>query len=92
MTIARILHFPIISVSTALKNQLVRVFHVSPRQIMVVKNGVDIDRYLPLSDEEKSRIQEKLQIREGDYVVSEVARLTYGKGQELAARSGFDIM
>ena len=84
---ARILRFPIISVSADLKRQLTDELRVSASQITVINNGIDLDRYPPLTAEEKSLYREKFHIRPGDFVITELARLTYGKGQDLLVRA-----
>lgn len=87
LALARIMKFPIISVSTDLKNYLIQEYRVPARQITVITNGVDTNLYPPLTEAERADLREKFQIREGDYVISEVARLTYGKGQDCLVRA-----
>lgn len=89
---ARILHFPIISVSTDLKKQLVEELRISERQIVTIPNGVDLGEYQPLTNEEILRIRQKYDIQPEELVITELARLFYAKGQDLLVRAVHNIL
>lgn len=78
----KILHvfkFPIISVSSDLKKFLIQEYGVKEKRIFVVPNGIDMEEFSPLSSDEKRRIKDRFDV-EGKYVISILARITYGKG------------
>lgn len=77
--ILHIFKFPIISVSSDLKKFLIREYGVKEKRIYVVPNGIDMEEYLPLSSDEKRRIKYRFGV-EDKYVISILARITYGKG------------
>ena len=79
--ILKVLHFPIISVSTDLKNYLVSEFGVNPKRITVVTNGIALEAFDPLTEDEKKTLREKFN-PEGKYLVSLLARMSYGKGHK----------
>lgn len=83
----RIMRFPIISVSTDLKNQLVNDLGVKADKITVVNNGVDISTLLPLTAEEKKEVTARFGTKRDALIISEVARLTPVKGQHLLVRA-----
>lgn len=71
--------FPIISVSSDLKNMLVDSFNVSKDKISVVPNGIDLGNFKSITNVEKENIIKKYNCSD-KYVVGILARLTYGKG------------
>lgn len=83
----RLMRFPVISVSQFLKNQLVNELGVNAEKITVVNNGVDISTLQPLTDEEKAECRSRFGVKPDTYVISEVARLNYVKGQHLLVRA-----
>lgn len=84
--ILRILKFPIISVSTDLKNMLVNDFGVSEKRITVVNNGIYTEDFTPLTEEEKEKLRKEYHC-EGKYVIGLFSRLTYGKGHMFLLKS-----
>ena len=77
--ILHILHFPIISVSTDLKDMLVNEYGVSAKRISVVNNGITLENFLPLSSKEIDELREQFHTN-GKFVVGLLARMSYGKG------------
>lgn len=77
--ILQILHFPIISASTDLKEMLVKEYGVSAERISVVNNGANLDNFLPLSAKEKDELLDQFHVN-GKYVIGLLARMSYGKG------------
>lgn len=83
----RLMRFPIISVSASLKNQLVTELKVKEDKITVINNGVDISTLQPLTDGEKAECRKRFCVKPDAYVISEVARISYVKGQHLLVRA-----
>lgn len=83
----RVMRFNIISVSTDLKNQLVNELGIKESKITVINNGVDLSVLQPLSDAEKALCRNRFGVKPDAYVISEVARLNYVKGQHLLVRA-----
>ncbi len=77
--VLKVLKFPIISVSTDLKQMLVKDFGVDERRITVVKNGIDPAAFEPLTPEERTALIDKYN-PDGKYIVSLLARMSYAKG------------
>jgi glycosyltransferase involved in cell wall biosynthesis len=83
----RLMRFPIISVSTDLKNQLINELGIKENKITVVNNGVDLSTLQPLTEEEKAICRSRFGVKPDTYVIAEVARLNYVKGQHLLVRA-----
>lgn len=83
----RVMRFPIISVSTELKNQLVNELGVNADKITVINNGVDVATLQPLTNQERAEIRTRFDIEPETYVISEVARIKAVKGQHLLVRA-----
>jgi glycosyltransferase involved in cell wall biosynthesis len=60
---------------------------IQPKFVHIVNNGIDVDHFVPLTSQERKALKEKFKIEPDDYVISELARLTYGKGQDLLIRA-----
>ena len=87
----KIMRFPIISVSNDLKTQLINNLKVKPDKITVVNNGVDLSTLVPLTDEEKAQACADFGVMPNAFVISEVARLMYSKGQHLLVRAVAEV-
>lgn len=83
----KLMRFPVISVSTELKNYLVTNLKISEKNITVINNGVDLSTLQPLSPEEKAQLRQRFGIKPDTFVISEVARLTHVKGQHLLVQA-----
>ena len=83
----RLMRFPIISVSTDLKNQLIHELGIHEKKITVVNNGVDLSTLQPLTQEEKAACRKRFGVKPDTFVIGEVARLNYVKGQHLLVRA-----
>lgn len=83
----KVMRFPIISVSTDLKKQLVDELGVKADKITVVNNGVDLSTLQPLTEEEKTACRSRFGVKPDTYVIAEVARINYVKGQHLLVRA-----
>ena len=77
--ILKILHFPIISVSLDLKNMLINEYGVKENRITVVNNGINLDKFSPLTEEEINNLKKEYEC-ENKYVIGLLARMSYGKG------------
>lgn len=83
----KIMRFPVISVSMDLRMQLISELKIRKKDIFVVNNGVDLKDYAPLTAEEQRMIREKFAVEEDCYTICELARLNYGKGQDLLIKA-----
>lgn len=77
--VLKVLHFPIISVSTDLKNMLINDFGLKGSRIRVINNGIYAKDFYPLEENEKNELKQKFNCK-GKYVISLLARMSYGKG------------
>lgn len=79
--ILKILHFPIVSVSTDLKMMLINQYGVNENRITVVNNGLDTSCFQPLSEEER-KLQKDRYVGEEEqrYIVGILARMSRAKG------------
>ncbi len=77
--ILKTFHFSIISVSTDLEKMLINDYGVNEKRITVINNGVDVEKFAPLSEKQKKELKQKFGC--GDkYVVGLLARMSFGKG------------
>lgn len=83
----KIMRFPIISVSADLKKQLINGLGIKADKITVVNNGVDLSTLTPLTNEERIDVRKRFGVKPDTFVISEVARLMYVKGQHLLVRA-----
>lgn len=83
----RIMRFPIISVSDELKNDLIRRLNLKDKNLFVVYNGINFSDYYALTAQEKKDLKNNYNIYDDEFVIVELARLTYGKGQDLLIRA-----
>ena len=83
----KLMRFPVISVSTDLKRQLVDELGIKEDKITVVNNGVDLSTLQPLTEEEKVACRSRYGVKPDTYVIAEVARMDYVKGQHLLVRA-----
>jgi glycosyltransferase involved in cell wall biosynthesis len=68
------------AVSNLVKKILVEEYNISEDKIFVLYNGVDIEKYHPLNDEDRQRIRKSLGISENTKVVIFVGGDPYTKG------------
>lgn len=68
----------VITVSEALKKELVSKYNIQPEMIITVYNGINLSHYLTLPDKDRSR--EAYGIKPGAMVVGTVARMAPQKG------------
>lgn len=73
------LRFPIISVSTDLKQMLIKDYGIKEKRISVVNNGIHIAGLTDLSEDEKNKLNEKFHT-ENKYVIGLLARVHIAKG------------
>lgn len=60
---------------------------VKADKITVVNNGVDLSTLQPLTEEEKIARRSRFGVKPDTYVIAEVARINYVKGQHLLVRA-----
>jgi glycosyltransferase involved in cell wall biosynthesis len=68
------------AVSNLVKKILVEDYGIPEGKIFVLHNGVDINKYHPLNDEERTKIREKMGLKENTLVMIFVGGDVYGKG------------
>lgn len=75
--------FPIISVSQELKNLMITEFHCNEKRCYVVNNGTDLDLLIPLSADERRKLEQAYHIdrEKTPYVICLLSRIVFGKGQ-----------
>lgn len=83
----KMMRFPIISVSHDLKQDLIANHGIREKYIDVICNGINLDLFSPLSKSEIEQLRSRFNISSSEYVISQVSRLTYGKGQDLLIRA-----
>lgn len=79
--------FPIISVSSDLKLFLESKLNIKGDQIHVVNNGIDLNKYFPISESERTELRKKYSVKKEEFLICELARLNYGKGQDMLVRA-----
>ena len=79
--ILKLFRFPIISVSTDLKEMMVNEYGVAEKRVFVVCNGTDVEKYVPFSDDERQKL--RLERHWCDkYVIALLARISDVKGHK----------
>jgi len=79
-----------LTVSGALKNEIMQRFGVQGKNFKPIINGVDIDRFRPASEEEKCRTRKSLGLTEQHFIIGTVGRLVEVKNYPSLIR-GFSI-
>lgn len=82
-----IMKFPIISVSDELKQDMKERFSVDKKYITVIYNGIDLEKYQPLTEDEKAEMRKELSINPKEYNICVLARIAYNKGQDIMVRA-----
>ena len=78
----------IISVSDEIKNFSIRYEFIKPDKILVFYNGIDIQKYKKIKSAEKlSEIRKKYGLKDNDFLVGIVGRLTKQKGHNILIRA-----
>ena len=77
--ILKVLKFPIISVSSDLKEMLVNEYGVKESRITVINNGINSDKFSPLTEEEIKNLKKEYGCA-NKYVIGLLARMSNGKG------------
>ena len=62
-----------------------------PRKMARIYSGIEMDRFHPVSEEEKKRLREKWGLGEHDAVIGIVSKLWEGKGHDLLIRAFKEI-
>ncbi len=68
------------AVSNLVKKILTEEYRIPEDKIFVLHNGVDINKYHPLNDEERTKIREKMGLKDNPLVMVFVGGDAYGKG------------
>jgi glycosyltransferase involved in cell wall biosynthesis len=78
----------VIAISDPVREHLVNDFHVSKSNIVLIYNGVEIDRFdLKLSDFDKEELRRYYNISEGGVIVGGISRLEKVKGYQYFLRA-----
>ena len=64
----------------------------SPGKMMRIYSGIELDRFQPVSDQEKKRLREKWGLSEHDTVIGIVSKLWDGKGHALLVQAFKEII
>lgn len=83
----RLMKFPIISVSESCKQDLIRRFDIKNKYIRVIPNGIDLNDFRPLSDEEKEQLIQNLGINKENYNICLLSRVAYNKGHDILVKA-----
>lgn len=77
-----LMRFPVISVSQELRNMMICKYHCNPQKVFAVNNGIDLDEFDPLRDDEITRLEHEYAIDRSKtpYIISLLSRVTYVKG------------
>jgi glycosyltransferase involved in cell wall biosynthesis len=76
----RLLRVQILAVSEHIKRTLVDCYHLSPRRVQVIHNGVNLLRFVPADPERKAQFRHELDIPLGAPVVVSTSNLRPEKG------------
>lgn len=78
----KLMRFPIISVSQELRNMMMKEYGCNGQYVYVVNNGIDLDDFNPLSQDETALLETKYGIdrKNKPYVISLLSRITPIKG------------
>jgi glycosyltransferase involved in cell wall biosynthesis len=70
----------IIAVSEFLRQILIRQFRVPPERVKTIHNGVDPARFEHVDSHDAALFRERLQVKPGDVVMTQIARMSRVKG------------
>ena len=82
-TLYRLSRFDIISVSMDLQEYISKILNIDPIKIHVINNGVNMDRYYKLSNEEFLSLNNEFGVKENQIVLSLIGRINWVKGHML---------
>jgi glycosyltransferase involved in cell wall biosynthesis len=71
----------VFSISNAIKKNLIETTAVNPKNILILPNGIDTNRFDPAKVDRK-KAREEFNIPQGEIVIGMLARFTEGKGHE----------
>jgi|GEM_PF-1252499 glycosyltransferase involved in cell wall biosynthesis len=77
----------LICVSEAVREQHIKEFRVPASRVTVVDNGVDRGQFGPISLIERLAIRTEMGVADGEFLLLNVGRLTFQKGQDLLLRA-----
>jgi glycosyltransferase involved in cell wall biosynthesis len=75
----------VITLNSHMQSELARECRISPERIRVVCNGVDVQRFRPLSN--RDQLRQKLGLPENRFIIGNVARLDPVKNHQLIFKS-----
>jgi len=74
-----------IAVSNAVKKSTEQQLGI--RDIKIIYNSIDIDKFVPLGEKERAGIRSILDIKKDTYLLTDVGRLDFDKGHELLLKA-----
>ncbi len=75
-----------IVVSQSLQEFLIKEHGIAPDKVTKIYNGIELDQYKP-NLEQSEKIRKEFLVREDEFVVGSIGRLTYEKGHEFLLKS-----
>ena len=87
----KLMRFPIISVSQELRSMMINEYGCDGKRVHVVNNGIDLDEFSPLSQNERTLLEQRYGIdrRKKPYVISLLSRGITCKGTHDLAGGNF---
>ena len=77
----------VIAISSQVKNHLIRDFKVNSKDIYLIHNGVDLDKFKSYSQGEAQELKKEIFLPEGSIVVGTVARFSTVKGLDYLVKA-----
>ncbi len=78
--------------SLTFKEKLVECVHIDPKNIAVIKNGVDTSKYYPMDSVHKRELRDKYGFGNKEYIIGIVASFSPKKNIFLAIKAMLDIV
>jgi len=61
-------------------NRLIRQYRINPNKIIWIPNGINIELFKPLPEDERKKIKEELGFNKDEFIILYVGRIMKGKG------------
>lgn len=71
----------IFAISSAIKNNVIETTPVKPESVVIIPNGIDIEKFNP-EKSDAHKVRSEFNINKNDIVIGMLARFTPGKGHE----------
>ena len=83
----RMFKFPVISVSESCKEDLISRIKINEEYITVIPNGINLNDFSPLSQEEKNQLKRMFNMGDEYYNICILSRVAYNKGHDILVRA-----